>query len=332
MATILSDLLADLGVPHTVAYSDRRFDRMTFKSLFGLAKELEGFGVDSEAYALADKETDLPRLTPPFLAHTPDGFVIVESIGGGNVSLRAFDGPAVVATPDFLRKWDGNVLLVFPREDAAEPGYRRHRFIELAMKARRWLLAAALAFVFVCGFVEAGLWRHLSTIFLTVISLAGLYVAYELLLKTYGIHSSRGDSICGIIDRSGCHTVLGTSAAKFFGIFSWSEVGFAYFSVTLAVLLLAPQHIGYLALGNACCCPFSFWSVWYQKYRAKAWCTLCLITQACLWLSLASYVFGGWFEGAFPLDINFFVICACYASVLLLLNALSPFFDRNEKD
>lgn len=332
MATILSDLLSDLGVPHTVSYADRRFDRMTFKSLFGLSKELEGFGVDSEALALGDKSADLPRLTPPFLAHTPDGFVIVENIGPDKVSLRAFDGPAEFAVPDFVKKWDGKVLLVYPHEDASEPDYSSHRFIELAIRAKRWVLAAALIFVFACGFIEAGLWRHVSTVLLTCISLAGLYVTYELLLKSYNIHSSRGDSICSIIDRSGCHTVLGTSAAKFFGLFGWSEVGFAYFSVTLAVMLLAPQHIGYLALINACCCPFSFWSVWYQKYRAKAWCTLCLITQACLWLSLGCYIFGGWFEGAFPLSVNFFVIGACYVAVLLLLNALSPFFDRNEKD
>lgn len=332
MATILSDLLTDLDVPHTQSYSDRRFNTMTFKSLFGLSKLLEEYGVESEAYALSNKVADLPRLTTPFLAHTPDGFVIVERIASDNVSLRAFDGPAEMSAAAFADKCDGNVLLVYPHVDATEPDYCRHRFIELAMEAKRWVLIAATVFIFICGFVEAGLWRHVSTILLTGISLGGLYVTYELLLKSYNIHSSRGDSICSIIDRSGCHTVLGTSAAKFFGIFGWSEVGFAYFSVTLATLLIAPQHIGYLALINACCCPFSFWSVWYQKYRAKAWCTLCLITQACLWLSLACYVFGGWFETAFPIDVNFFVIGACYVAALLLLNALSPYFDRNEKD
>ena len=91
----------------------------------------------------------------------------------------------------------------------------------------------------------------------------------------------RADKICGLIDRTGCGTVLSTKASKFFGLFGWSEVGFSYFGVSLACLLVFPQHIGYLALVNACCCPFSFWSVWYQKYRAKAWCTLCLWPSMC---------------------------------------------------
>ena len=95
-------------------------------------------------------------------------------------------------------------------------------------------------------------------------------------------------------------------------------------------LLMFPQYIGFLALINACCCPFSIWSVWYQKYRAKAWCTLCLITQACLWLSLGCYAFGGWFGSSFPLDIHIIVIGSAYVAALLLINALSPYLERNE--
>ena len=116
------------------------------------------------------------------------------------------------------------------------------------------------------------------------------------------------------------------------GIFSWSEVGISYFGVTLATLLLFPQYTGYLALINAICCPFSFWSVWYQKYRAKAWCTLCLITQACLWLSLACYILGGWFRHAFPLRAPFFIIAVFYVTVLLAVNALSPYLKKNETE
>lgn len=63
-ASILSDFLESLGVPHTKSYSDRRFDTMTFKSLFGLSKVLEDYGVESRAYAVADKTGALPKFTP----------------------------------------------------------------------------------------------------------------------------------------------------------------------------------------------------------------------------------------------------------------------------
>lgn len=329
--TILSDLLTALGVPHTVWYADQCFDGMTFKSLFGFTKALDTYGVASEGYLLADKAADLPLLTPPFLAHTPAGFVIVLDVKDNQVSLNTFNGPTTMPTADFLDKWDGNVLLVFPSADATEPDYDEHRFTEIANKSKRWILGVLLVGIFAFAFAKSGLWHNVSTIMLTAITLVGIYITYELLLKSYGIHSEHGDSICGIIDRNGCHTVLGTSAAKFFGIFGWSEVGFAYFTITLLVLLLFPGQTGSLALINACCCPFSFWSVWYQKYRAKAWCTLCLITQACLWLSLACYFFGGHFSTAWPPTGATIIIGAAYAAMLLIINSLSPFFDRNEK-
>lgn len=329
-ASILSDYLEALGIPHTRSYSDRRFDTMTFKSLFGLSKVLEDYGVESRAYSVADKAADLQKFTPPFLAGTADGFVIVEDINADNVDIRSWKGTRTLSNADFCNAWTGVAFVASPKENASEPDYTKHFFIEEAKKGKRWVLAAAAAFIFIYLFLANGIYSHASTILLTLIDLGGLFVTYELLLKSLNIHSDTGDSICSLIDRTGCHTVLSTSASTFYGIFSWSEVGFSYFAVSLLALLMFPEYTGYLALINACCCPFSIWSVWYQKTKAKAWCTLCLITQACLWLSLFCYIFGGWFRYSFPLGIEFFVLAATYVAALLGLNTAMPAFDRNE--
>lgn len=331
-ASLLSDFLEALGVPHTRGYADRCFGTMTFKSLFGFAKALEGFGVESRALSLGDKAADLPRLPVPFLAATPDGFAIVLDVTPDKVDVRTFEGPKTLTRKEFIDRWTGTVLLASPKDNACEPELGKHRFLEDAYAAKKWLIVLSAAFIFVSLFVVKGIYAHASTVMLTLIDIAGLFVTYHLLLKSLNIHSATGDSICGLIDRSGCHTVLNTSASSFFGLFSWSEVGLAYFSVSLAVLLLFPEYTGSLALINACCCPFSFWSVWYQKYRAKAWCTLCLITQACLWLSLACYIFGGWFRDAFPLGIEFFIIGAAYVLALFSLNAATTYFTAHEKN
>lgn len=97
-------------------------------------------------------------------------------------------------------------------------------------------------------------------------------------------------------------------------------------------LLIFPEYTGYLALCNLICLPFSFWSIWYQKFRAKAWCTLCLSVQAILWLLFFSYISGGWLKDSFPLSINFFVLGASYLAVLLLLNRVSPMIDKTDKE
>ena len=210
--------------------------------------------------------------------------------------MNTAEGRRKFTENEFLGRWTGIVLVASPRDDAREPSFGKHFFIQEANRAKRWILAAAAVFIFLYLFIANGIYSRPSTVLLTLVNIAGIFVTYELLLKSLNIHSDTGDSICSIIDRTGCHTVLSTSASAFFGIFSWSEVGFSYFSVSLAALLMFPQCTGYLALINALCCPFSFWSVWYQKTRAKAWCTLCLITQACLWLRSACYLLGGWFR------------------------------------
>lgn len=331
-SSIFSIYLSALGVPHTQWYSDRQFSRMTFKSLFGLSKLLQSYGVDSEAYQVTDKNGVLDVLSTPFMAQVGGDFVVVRTLDPRQVTCTDASGTDTEMSRDaFCDAWSGVVFLAYPSDKAAEPELDAHRFTEIGNRSKRWVLLAAVVLVFAYLFVTRHVYAHVSTVLLTVINLVGLYITYELVLKSLHIESRHGDDICGMIDRNGCRSVLDTSASKFFGLFGWSEVGFSYFGVSLATLLLFPQHIGTLALINACCCPFSFWSVWYQKYRAKAWCTLCLITQACLWLSLACYIFGGAFRTAWPPTLRFVILCAVYVAALLAINALMPAFDKSEQ-
>lgn len=328
---LLCDFLDCLGVPYTDGYTRRRFATMTFQSLFGLSKLLEEYGIDSQAFAVADKDNALNNVDTPFLAHMTEGdFVIVEDVSPHVINLNTRKGRRKLSRNEFTDLWDGTLFSAFPHCDACEPSYRRHRFIEKAAKVKAVILPTAVLFVAACAFVANGLYQSVSLILLTLIYGSGLYVTWQLLLKSLGIHSSHGDKICSLIDANGCHEVLKTEGATFFGLFSWSEVGVAYFSVTLAALLMFPQSWSALAVINVCCCPFSLWSIWYQKYRAKAWCTLCLITQACLWLGFACWLGGRWL--AWPLPwYHMIVLGACYLAALLAVNSISPLLNRNEK-
>ena len=332
--SIFTDFLAELGVPHTREYSDSQFEHMTFRSLFGFSKLLERYGIANEAIEVPDKEKALGELPVPFLARFGETFVIVRQKTGEECTVDDGIGHKALAIKraDFIDGWSGVALIAYPGPGSAEPCYCRHSLFELAQRSKKWVLIAASAFIFLYLFISNCIYSHVTTVLLTLINAAGLFVTYELVLKSLNIHSDRADKICGLIDRTGCGSVLSTKASKFFGLFGWSEVGFSYFGVSLACMLVFPQYIGYLALVNACCCPFSFWSVWYQKYRAKAWCTLCLITQGCLWASLLCYTCGGWFAHSFPLHTEFAILCASYVAALLAINAVTPLFDKNTKD
>ena len=73
---IFTDFLEVLGVPHTRRYSLGRFENMPFKSLFGMSKLLEEYGVECRGVKL-DDPAEITGLSVPFIASMGNGFVIV---------------------------------------------------------------------------------------------------------------------------------------------------------------------------------------------------------------------------------------------------------------
>ncbi len=331
MSTAFTDLLSCLEVPYTEDYSSRRFRTMPFKSLFGFTKLLKEYGIESRGVKLADK-SEIDRVPVPFMAQVDNTFVTVTSLAPDSVTYRTDEGPVTVSRDRFMHGWSGVLLLVYPRPGAEEPDYRQHRTTRMLSHAKVWVLVAALAFLFVYLFVTGRLYSHFSTVALVAIDFIGLYITYLLLLKQLKIKSKAAERVCGVIEKGGCNTVLERKASKFFGLFGWSEVGFAYFSVSLLTLLIFPRWIDYLALVNLCCLPFTVWSIWYQRFRAKAWCTLCVTVQCCLWLQFFCFLGGDWYHGIFPLRIELFVLGATYLSVLLGLNRILPAFTGDDSN
>lgn len=328
---LFSDFLTQLGVKHTADYSDRRFAGMPFKSLFGLTKLLESYGIDNEALRIDDKD-EIALLPTPFLAHTPGGFVIVTAIDKNAISYITQGVSETMPLDEFKQAWSGNVLLAYPDEKSIEPDYARHTRDRFIGKAKTYVLIAGAVALAAYLFIANRLYLSVSTWLIAAIDILGLWLTYMLVQKSVKIKNATADKVCGVLQSGGCDSVLELKASKFFGIFGWSEVGFSYFSVSLLTLLMFPRWICYLALCNACCLPFTFWSIWYQKFRAKVWCTLCVSVQASLWLLFFCYAAGGWFKGIFPLRIEFFVLCVTYFTVLLGLNRLLPLIDKSDND
>lgn len=331
--TLFSDFLEALEVPHTVAYSNRRYRCMPFPTLFGLSKLLKEYGVDSEGYALSDK-SEIAKLPVPFLAKMPKGMVIVTAVTPDTVSYQTAGVCENAPLGDFTAAWTGTAFIAYPTAEASEPDYAKNRLLEQLDQAKTWVLALAAIFLFLYFFIRGGLYAHVSAWFVVLFDLAGLFFTFHLVQKSLNIKSKVGDRVCGVLEKGGCDSVLKTPAAKFFGLFGWSEVGLAYFGVSLLTLLLFPQAMGILAVCNALCLPFSFWSIWYQKTRAKAWCTLCVSVQCTLWLLFFSYLLGGWYVRPFvaPGFWGFVALGAAYVAALLGLNRLMPLIEKTNPE
>lgn len=327
--TLICDYLEQLGVPYTEEYANRQFEAMPFQTMFGFMKLLQTYGIQSEGYLLEDKN-EITKITSPFIARTPAGLVIVTKVTPDAVEYLTQGVPEKVPMEEFQKGWNSHVFLSYPAADAKEPDYALHARLQFFMRAKKWVLMACAAFLFLFLFISNGLYRHISAYFIAAVDMLGIYFTYLLVQKSLHIHNDAADRVCGVLEAGGCDDILDLKASKFFGLFGWSEVGFSYFSVSLVTMLLLPWMLPWLALCNVCCLPFTFWSIWYQRFKAHKWCTLCVSVQCSLWLLFFSYLFGGWLKLAWPPTWEFVALGVAYLGVMLGINALMPLID-NEK-
>ena len=323
--TLVTDLLAVLKVPFTVDYTKQRFETMPFKTLFGVSQLLKEYGVESKGYQYDDK-TELLKLPVPFISQTQAGLIIVTKIDGGSVGYLTQGVPETMPVAEFEETSTGIVLLPTVQQGAREPEYSRHFtnvIINTSKKVLLWVLAGLLSAYLI---VIHQLWHYWSFWGLFAVDCFGIWLTYMLVQKSLSIKSHVADKVCGVLQEGGCDSILKTSASSFFGIFSWSEVGFTYFGVSLLAMLLSPATIHWLSLINICCLPFTVWSISYQKFVAKHWCTLCVCVQASLWMQFICYLLGGWMKPVFPLDLGFFALGATFVMVVLALNRILPNF------
>ena len=321
MNNLLPDLLGVLMVPYTRKYTLQRFEGMPFKSLFGLSHLLGEYGVQSQGLRVTDT-SQMAALPVPFLAQTKKGaFIIVTSIDDKYTHYMSASVPESMSTPDLEKALTGVVLLTRATEESREPDYAQHRLKEVMTKLRNWGTVGILVALFLYLYFSNGLYHYLSLNLAMLLCAGGLTLSYLLVGKSLGKQSKAANAVCGVLQDGGCDTVLKNKASKFFGIFGWAEVGFGYFGVSLLALLVFPASWPYLALLNACCLPFTLWSIWYQKFRAKAWCTMCVGVQCTLWLLFFCYLFGGWFHGLAQFSIwPLLVLAASYVLAVFLLN------------
>lgn len=328
--TIVADLLTALKVPYTKAYTEQRFDSMPFKTLFGVTQLLNEYGVETAGYRLADLN-EIKAIQCPFIAQTKGGLVIVTNVTQDSLYYLTQGVAETMPLSDFLATWTGVVVLAQARKDAREPDYAKHRLLSFIDKSKKILLVALVALLAAYLFIVNDLWHIWSVWALTAVDVFGIWLTYMLVQKSLNIKSKTADKVCGVLQEGGCDSILKTKASSFFGIFSWSEVGFTYFGVSLLAMLISPATIHWLAIINICCLPFTVWSISYQKFVAKHWCTLCVCVQLSLWLQFVCYLLGRWQSPIFPLDLGFFALGATFILVLLALNRILPHFTNNEE-
>ncbi|MDR2057869.1 MAG: thioredoxin domain-containing protein [Dysgonamonadaceae bacterium] len=329
---VFVSLLDLLKVKHTGKFADRYFNEHPHKyNLFGISKMLSDYGIENAGTKIVDKEKDIFNIECPFVAHFGNEFVVVHKIEQDKVHYIWNGKNMSVPVDEFIKAWTGIILLAETTKYSIEPDYKERREKEQLYFAQKFLLFSAVCLLLSIAYFTHSLFTNTGLTLLLLTDLAGVYISYLLILKQLDIQSKYADKICSLFGKNDCNTVLETPAAKLGGVFGWSEIGFGYFTANAFILLFSPGWTSYLAIINLFALPYTGWSVWYQKFKAKQWCPLCLIVQILLWVIFALNGLFGYIQlPAFDWVslIDLLTVICIYGTGILSINILVPLLSK----
>lgn len=321
-----------LGVKYTKIYSSKLYNEHPHKyNMFGLSKMLTQYGINNLGIQIINKENSIHTIPPPFIAHIGNDFVTVEKISKYYIAYYWNERKFTIPIKDFLDLWSGAILIAQVDENSIEPDYKQHKNEELVRDIRKLLLFLGGFIMIGIGVYENSIYQNLGISLLLLFNIIGIYIGSLLIFKQISIQSSHAEKICSLFAKSDCNDILESSAAKFMGVIGWSELGFSYFLSNIIILLFIPHFLSYFILINIFALCFSFWSIWYQKFKARTWCPLCLIVQGVFWIIFIISLIFGYVQIPKFTFINIITVGLIYGVPFLIVNLALPYLTEGQK-
>jgi uncharacterized membrane protein len=155
----------------------------------------------------------------------------------------------------------------------------------------------------------------LDVMFYTILSLAGIFLSMSILKQELGESNFIGNAFCSNNSiKKSCDAIINSKGALIFGKIKLSHLSLIFFTgFMLSILFLNLQNLSLngLTLISILSFPITIYSLYYQKFIAKAWCGLCLGIVSVLWLLILTPFFSHSFQ--FNFDVNYIEILTLIA-------------------
>ncbi|MBX9732698.1 MAG: thioredoxin domain-containing protein [Chitinophagaceae bacterium] len=287
-------LLKQLKVNVTLGTIDETLhNHPDYPSFLSITDSLQKWNIESLAIQTdADKLDEIPL---PFITSLKTGvFVtVIERTNQALTLMNQHGKTEVIGNESFLKQWSETIVVAEANEKSGEADYKKKLNQSLLKSIAYSLLPitflAAILLPFVNGAVSLTATAYL------LLKLIGFTVSICLLWYDIDKGNPLLKQICSGIQKANCNAVLNTKAASLFGVLSWSEVGFAYFSSALLFAIIVGINTAYpiLSFVSLLACPYIVFSIYYQWKIAKQWCVLCLMVQGVLLLETVLVIGNG---------------------------------------
>lgn len=304
MIALISLLLHRLGISYNREFLKHSIEEQPYSgTLWAVQNVLKLFGVSSEGL-LVDTE-ELPNIPVPFVANTHEGMVVVTRNSGHQVEYATSQSSSkTISADDFRQLWIGQVLLPQSNPSLGEFKYKEHlnqgrnKRLNSFVRYATWCICLALLLVCLT-------WKCHTAYTYWPLGFAGLFVigiVLSILLLQEQVFNGNAitHKLCGSVKNGNCSSVVHSDAAKVIGGYSWSEIGFSYYATGLLCLTFSPDMMGVLSILSIAALPYPVWSIWYQKFKLRKWCVLCVLVQLVLVLAAGYAICCNHFECTIP--------------------------------
>lgn len=267
LAITLHQWLQKLKVSVSKKYLEEKLQsHADYPSLASITDVLDNLGIDNGVYVVDKEKWD--DLLFPFLAYVNDN-------GGRFIRIDKEDKVAL-RKGQKLEYWNG--IGVFAEKTENWQHHVNETLLKKEKRDKIWW-AFTLFFLSALTFLSVYPFYSLQLVLLLLVSLLGIGVSILIIQKDLGISNEIAEKLCGA-NQSGCDSVTRSKGSKIFDTINWSDAGIIYFTSFLLLLLTKPLLLPVLSIAAI---PFTLFSVYYQRWVIKKWCTLCLITLVILW-------------------------------------------------
>lgn len=277
---IIKHLLDLLKIKHSNVFIVENYaNNHNAGNLLGIQNILYMYGIESVGIKFEDKIN--ANITLPCICHMNNHFVIVQKLEDGNVFYIDNKHLKIMSESEFCEEWNGVALLISNTSKAGEPHYYLNKIKDLYINLKYHFL---IFFLFCCTGVLLG--SYYNNIILTanvIFNILGLITSLLICQKFLGQHNVVVDRICSLINNGDCESILKSKESKFLNIFSWSEIGLAYFITNILFLIISHSNLFVIQLFNWFAMPYGIWSFWFQIFYKKNICLLCCVTQLIIW-------------------------------------------------
>lgn len=315
-----------------------------YPSFLAVSDVMKDYGVENISIYLKDAK-ELMEISQPFIAQIVSGnksgkmFALVYSVSETKVSWYNPEKhkQEEVAFDDFVGRFTGYIQVLQKGETCGESEYKANRLVEQQQYIKECFYIYSIPIftvvVSMISMIKNGVIISAFPILYTFLVLVSAAVGIMLLIYEIEQNNPTLRKVCSIGQKTSCSAILNSQGAKIFGI-HWSVIGVSYFLGGGLSLLVTGMSHDILIIGawlSVLSLFYTVYSIYYQGFVIKQWCTLCLIVQGLLVLQFLTALIGGFFANITNLSIEAVILYAVMITFsFLLANCLMFGLQKNK--